>query len=141
MIVTKNNPDDYINSLPEDSRNDMKELDKMIVSTMPGVKRVMWEGKFWGGSDQRIIGYGELIFIGSNKKEVPWFTVGLAQQKDYITVFVNAVQNKVYLAEKYKKEIGKAKVGKSSISFKKLSDINFTKLTAIIKEAYNLMGI
>lgn len=139
MIITKNNPDDYLNSLPEGSRDDMKKLDKLIVSSMPGVKRVMWEGKFWGGSDQKIIGYGDLTYISSAKKEVQWFVVGLAQQKNYITVFVNAVQKNQYLAEMHKKEIGKAKVGKSSIGFTKLADINIDVLTKIIKLAYKLM--
>jgi hypothetical protein len=135
MVVTSNNPTDYINSFPEETKLELARLDKMITSAMPKTSRVMWEGKFWGGSEQKIIGYGDLTYVGSSKKEVKWFVIGLAKQKDYITVFVNAVQKGVYLAEKYKEEIGKAKVGKSSIGFKKIADIDFDKLTEIVKEA------
>ncbi len=138
MEVTSNKPADYINSFSGETKEDLVKLDKMITSVMPKATRVMWEGKFWGGSEQKIIGYGDLTYVGSSKKEVKWFVIGLAKQKGYITLFVNAVQKGVYLAEKHKDEIGKAKVGKSSIGFKTIADINFAKLAEIVKEAAEL---
>ena len=60
---------------------------------------MLWEGKFWGGSDQRIISYGEFTHTNRSGKNVSWFVVGLAAQKNYLTVFVTAVEDGAYLAE------------------------------------------
>lgn len=138
MEITKLDPTKFIESLDSEYSEDIKIMDKEIQKIIGKGRRVMWEGKFWGGSEQKIIGYGKLIYVGSNKKEVEWFVIGLAQQKNYITVFVNVVNGKEYLAEKYKTDLKGAKVGKSSISFKRLSDIDKTILLKVIKEAWEI---
>lgn len=47
----------------------------------PGTSTRLWEGRFWGGTDQRIIGYGEvrevripLAFPGTARKPFPTWT-------------------------------------------------------------------
>lgn len=126
---------DYLASLPEENRADMTELHKMI-SSASGQAGVMWEGVFWGGSMQRIIGYGDWSAIRSDKKKVDWFIAGLALQKNYITVYVNAVKANKYTTDDYKDKLGKAKVGKSTVSFKKLADIDTDQLTKLVTEAF-----
>jgi len=138
MEITKTKPTDYIDSLSEEQKPIVEKLDKMITKLAGKRERVMWEGKFWGGSDQKIIGYGRLVYVGSNKKEVEWFAVGLAAQKNYITVFVSAADGKEYVVEKYKDKIGKAKVGKSTISFTKLEDIDLDVLEEVVKRGFEL---
>ena len=135
MQRTTRSVDDHIKSLPDDVRPDMARLDEEIASVMKGHERVMWEGKFWGGSDQRIIGYGRYTYKGRSGATGEWFVIGLAAQKNYITVFVVAVENGAYLSEAYKDRLGKAKIGRSSVSFKRLSDINLPVLTELITHA------
>ncbi len=65
-------------------------------------------------------------------RPVEWFLIGLAFQTNYISVYVSAVEGREYVAEKYGEEIGKVKVGKSSISFRSLDDIDLDKLLAIV---------
>lgn len=136
MEITKTKPDDYIESLDPSVKEDIRTLDKMISKIAKNKERVMWEGKFWGGSEQRIIGYGSYKYVGSNKKEGVWFIVGLAMQKNYITVFANGVVERTYIAELHKDRLGKAKVGKSSISFKTIKDINLEVLEEVIQLAF-----
>ena len=100
----------------------------------------MWEGRFWGGSDQRIIGYGDYSYTRSDGKTVEWFIVGLAQQKQYISVYVNAADETGYLTEQYADRLGKAKVGKSSISFTSLDDIHLDVLLDLITHAEQQMS-
>ncbi len=113
----------------------MTALDKAIGSAMAGLPRELYVGKFWGGSDQEIIGYGRYSYVRPNGQNVEWFVVGLAQQKNYISVYVSAVEGDEYLAEKYGSEVGKVKVGKSSISFKTVDDIDVDKLVALVARA------
>lgn len=137
MEKTKTPIKAYLKSLPEESRADLTKLDKLITAALPDAKKVMWEGVFWGGTNQRIIGYGDISYTGSNKKTVEWFIVGLALQKNYITVTVSTVDVQKFLKDK--KAFGKAKFGKSTITFTKLADINPEILIEIVKQGYDSM--
>jgi Domain of unknown function (DU1801) len=128
-------PDEHLASLADDVRDDMRTLDARIAEAMAGEERVLWEGKFWGGSDQRIIGYGEYTYKGRSGRSGTWFVVGLAAQKNYITVFVNAVEDGVYLTERYADRLGKVKVGRSSISFKNLGAVDLDTLVELVASA------
>jgi hypothetical protein len=64
--------------------------------------------------------------------------VGLASQKNYISVYVCASDGKQYVAEKYKHKLPKASIGKSCIRFKKVSDIDLTVLREVIEEGARL---
>ena len=88
----------------------------------------------WGGTDQEIIGYGIQRYQRSDKKEVEWFLVGLARQKNYLSVYINVVEDRQYLSEKYGKELGKVKVGKASLSFNSLADIDLDEFENLIRK-------
>lgn len=70
-----------------------------------------------------------------------WPIVALASQKNYISLYVCAVKDGQYLAEKYKNELGKVSVGKSCIRFKKLTDLNLKTLEKVIKLAAKFPGL
>jgi hypothetical protein len=131
-------PDEFLASLAPEVKPDIETLDAEISRVMAGVERVLWEGKFWGGSDQRIIGYGEYRYQGRSGRSGEWFVIGLAAQKNYITVFVNAVADGASPIETYAARLGKAKIGKSTISFKRLSDIDLPVLLELIARAREL---
>ncbi len=140
MEKTDTKPSDYIASLPAETRPDIGRLDAAISDVMSGHPKTMWEGRFWGGSDQQIIGYGDYSSERSGGKTVEWFIVGLAQQKQYISVYVNATDEDGYLTERYADSLGKAKVGKSSISFKSLDDIHLDVLLDLVAQAEQQMS-
>lgn len=127
-------PDAYIKSLSDDVRADVAKLDKEISKIMKGASRVLWSGLFWGGSKQNIIGYGDYPYLRKGKK-IEWFFIGLAVQKNYVSLYVNAVEDNKYLSQKYADQLGKVKVGASSISFKRLDDVDLPKLLEMLKRA------
>ena len=134
MEKVKTNPDEYIKSLPDEIRPAMTKLDKAISKIMKGEERVLWTGTFWGGSEQHIIGYGDLKYERKGKI-VEWLVVGLALQKNYISLYVNAVADNRYMTEIYGPDLGKVKIGKSSISFKDLDAVNMEKLLELVTKA------
>lgn len=138
MEKVETRPEEFIASIPGDIRAAIEKLDREISKIMKGEERVLWTGKFWGGSEQNIIGYGDLSYERKGKA-VKWFKIGLAVQKNYISLYVNAVEDNKYLGQKYGGELGKVKVGASSISFKKLEDVNMSSLLAMLKKAKALM--
>lgn len=135
MDKTQRDPTEYIDSLPEPVRRDIHLLDEAIAGVMPDAERVMWEGVFWGGTEQHIIGYGELVQPRPGKKTVEWFVVGLTVQKDAISVYVNAVEHGQYLAEKYASTLGTVSTGKSVIRFRTASDLNMEALLDLVRRA------
>ncbi len=139
MEITDRNVDEFLDDLPEDSRQDMKVLDGVLSQVMQGEPREMYEGRFWGGSDQKIIGYGRTSSSRSDGKTIEYFLIGLALQKNYISIYISAVEGREYMSEKYGKTIagpgGKVKVGKSNISFKSSDDIDLDKLSALAERA------
>ena len=115
-------------------------LDGRITAALPGHGRSLWEGVFWGGSAQSIIGYGDYSYVRSDKTPVEWFIVGLARQKNYYSVYVNAADGRRYLTEAYAGRLGKVKVGKSSISFRRLADVELEVLIELVARAGVLMS-
>jgi hypothetical protein len=131
-------PDQHIASLPDGVRDDVATLDATIARAMPGEERVLWEGRFWGGSDQRIIGYGAYTYLGRSGASGEWFVVGLAVQKNYLSLYVNAAEDGTYLGKLYAPRLGKVKAGSANLQFKRASDIDRGVLGEMVTRAREL---
>lgn len=131
-------PDDFLGSLPDEIRGPMTELDAIITSCLPGRTRVLWEGPFWGGSDQRVIGYGDIAQPRPRGEPVEWFLVGLARQQRYFSLYVNAVLDGSYLLARYADRLGTVKTGSASVSFSSLDDVDLDGLRALLTQAHDV---
>ncbi len=67
-----------------------------------------------------------------------WFIVGLASQKDYISIYVSSADEHGYLVKKYQDRLGKVKVGSAVISVKKADDLDLSVLRELIAAAADL---
>jgi hypothetical protein len=131
-------PDEFIASLPDGVREDIATLDAAISAVMAGLERVLWEGKFWGGTEQHIIGYGAYTYAGKSGTTGEWFIAGLAKQKDHISVYVNAVEDGQHLSKRYAERLGKVKAGSGQVGFKRLADIDLDVLIEMVGKARQL---
>lgn len=136
MHKTEISSDTWLASQPEGMRDDLETLYHLIDNAMPGVSQTVWEGVFWGGTEQSILGFGDLISTQSRGRTVEWFMVGLAVQKSSISIYVHAVVDRRYVVESYADTLGKVKTGKSSIGIKRVSDVNLKTLRTVIELAY-----
>lgn len=135
MEPSSQNVDTYISSLPQASQDDIQTLDQEISNIMKGLPRKLWTGTFWGGSEQNIIGYGDMTYTRSDKQVVNWFLVGLALQKNYISVYVSTYKVKDHAAK-----LGNVKIGASNISFRSLKDLNLDELRVLLRDAQQQAG-
>lgn len=140
MERTDTDPDQFIDSLASETGDDMRLLDRLISEIMVNETRTLWEGVFWGGSDQTIIGYGDFSSTDSKGKTVDWFKVGLAAQKRHLTLYVNAADTDGYLVGRYAHRLGKVKTGSASISFNTADDLDLDVLRELLEAAKALMG-
>ena len=132
-------PDDYIASQEPSVQKVLDKLHTLIKKALPGREFCMWEGVFWGGSEQQIIGYGNYTYLRADKTPVEWFIVGLTRQQNYFSVYVNAVEAGQYLTERYGPRLGKVKTGKSSVTFRNLADVHLNVLSEMVEHAGKIM--
>ena len=134
MQRSETTPDEFLASLPEEQRPDMTQLDAELSEVFAGEERVLWEGPMWGGRHQRIIGYGAMI-QAQRSGDVEWFVVGLAAQKNYLSIYVNAAEDGEYLAKRYGSRLGKVKAGSANLQFKRAADIDLDVLREMAERA------
>lgn len=128
-------PDAYIATLEPDIRTGMQQLDELIRAALPGRSRSLWEGVFWGGTEQSIIGYRDIVQARPNGDDVEWFLIGLARQKDYFSLYVNAAEDGQYLGKSYADRLGDVKIGSASIAIRKIDAVNLDALSDLIEHA------
>lgn len=119
-------PEDYIAMIPEPRRAEMEQLHELIQKTVPNLEPHILSG---------MIGYGTYHYQYASGREGDWSLIAIANQKNYISVYVCCTDNGTYLADQYRDKLPKASIGKSCIRFKKLSDIDLEILNEIIKKA------
>ena len=127
-----NSVKEYIAAVPQERKDAMFFLHDFIQKTAPNLKpRFAYN----------MLGYGSFPYKNYKKEMINWPIIALASQKNYMSLYVCAVDNGEYLVEKYKDELGKVSVGKSCIRFKKLDDLNLKTLKKIIQLAAKSPGL
>jgi hypothetical protein len=83
----------------------------------------------------KMIGYGRFQYRSSSGKPVAWPVVGLALQKNYISVYLSVSKGAAPLLNSYASSLGALRTGRNNFSFEKLEDIRWPVLEALIAEA------
>lgn len=122
--VKANSIEEYISSIPTDRKEDILFLHNLIKNLTPNLKPHF---------AYNMLGYGSFKYKNNKTKQMlDWPVIGLANQKNYISLYVCATNNGKYIAEENKSRLGKVSVGKSCIRFKKLADVNLDELKKVI---------
>ncbi len=118
--------DEYLASVPEDRKEAILFLHEFIKKNAPSLKSHF---------AYNMLGYGSMKYKNHKKEIIDWPTVSLANQKNYISLYVCAVEGNEYVAEKHKDKLGKVSVGRSCIRIKKIEDLNLDVLKDVLKQA------
>ena len=130
--------DGFLDEIEGPRGDDLRELDRILSDEMAGLERVLWEGAMWGGTEQRIVGYGGITQARPRGASVEWFLVGIAAQKANLSIYVNAAEDGEYLVKRRAKELGRVKVGSAAITFTSLADVDVPALRALVRRAREL---
>ena len=117
---------EYIAALEPERKAVIVFLDKFIQKISP---------RFKSHFAYNMLGYGSFKYKNYKKDVIDLPVIALASQKNYISLYVCATEDRKYIAEKYKDKLGKVSVGKSCIRFKKLEDLNLPELKKVLKKA------
>lgn len=135
MEKSTTSPDEYLSGIEDERHESLVAVDRIIRTAMPGRSRTLWEGVFWGGTEQTIIGYGDLVQPRPKGDAVEWFLIGLALQKNHLSLYVNAVDDGKYLGAAYGDRLGNVKLGSASIAFTAASDLDLEVLHELAAHA------
>lgn len=122
--------DEFLADVPEDRRETIRTLHDIIVEAAPDLAP-----KIWPMSGKPLIGYGDYHYRYASGREGDWFVLGIASQKQYISVYVCASDENGYLAESRKDRLGKVSVGKSCIRFKRLDQLDLDEFRTLVGDA------
>ncbi|MDG4825388.1 hypothetical protein O7635_26375 [Asanoa sp. WMMD1127] len=122
---------EFFAGLPPQRRADAEAVHDLIRAAAPRLTPWIWRGVMWGGTDQTILGYGRIAQTNRGGATVEWFRIGLA----YLSLYVSATRDGRYLAQVYGPRLGKAKIGSSALSFRRLADLDRSVLTELVAEA------
>ncbi len=118
-------PEEYIAEVDEKRRGDIQRLHEMVRGVAPELEPTM---------DFGILGYGKFHYTYKSGREGDWMKIGIANNKQYISLYCCAADDKGYVAERYKEKLPKANIGKSCVRFKRLSDLDKGALRELIRE-------
>ncbi len=82
-----------------------------------------------------MLGYGSYHYRYATGREGDAFAIGLANQKQYVSLYLNATVDGAYLAETNAGRLGKVSVGKSCVRFKKLDDLDLDVVAELVRTA------
>jgi hypothetical protein len=119
-------PEEYLAALDEPRRSEIARVHAFIRESVPELAP---------GIIYKMLGYG--LFereTGKGKREV-LAKIGLASNKQYISLYVMASQDGEYVAERRASELPRVKIGKSCIRFRRFEDLDPTALRSILREA------
>lgn len=124
--------EEYLAAVPPERQDIINFLHEFIQKSAPSLKP---------NFSYNMIGYGSFLYRNYKKEDIEWPVISLANQKNYVSVYVCSVENGEYVAEKNKNRLGKVSVGKSCIRFKKIEDVNLDVLDEVIKLAAKNPGL
>jgi hypothetical protein len=124
--------EEYLLMVPDDQKQDIDFLHDFIQKAVPNLKPYF---------ASNMIGYGSFYYLDSKKQKRDWPIIALANQKNYISIYVCAIVEDKSAVEKYKKELGKLSKGISCIRFKKIEEINLETLKIVLQLAEKNPGV
>jgi hypothetical protein len=113
----------------------VRAIDELVRDAAPDLTERMWD---------KILGYGQLHYQYASGREGDWFPVGLANQKQYVSLYLCAADDGGYLAEQNAARLqrpdarAKVSVGKSCIRFKHLDDLDLDVVRELVRRTAEL---
>ena len=117
--------EEYIAEVGDKRRPDIQRLHDLVRETAPELEPTMEFG---------MLGYGKFHYKYKTGREGDWMKVGIANNKQYISLYCCAADERGYVAERYRERLPKANIGKSCVRFKRLSDLDEEVLKDLLRE-------
>jgi Domain of unknown function (DU1801) len=112
-------PEAYVEGLPEPRRDDIGRLHARVRQVAPTMSASAKEG---------MLTYGTYRYRYASGREGEWFALGIASQKNYISLYAPTLDLEPYIAR-----LPKANLGRGCIRFKRLDDLDMAVIDEVIR--------
>src|SRR5690242_2654511 len=118
-------------------KSDLLRLHDLIRTSAPALKRYFHKGTPAGEAGMRLkmIGYGKLRYPTRSGGTVEWPVIGVALQKNYISVYVAITKADEPIVAAYAGKLGEKRFGRNNFSFERFDDLDATAVSSLVAEA------
>jgi hypothetical protein len=133
--VTADSLDNYLDFDPA-RKADLVRLHDLIRTAAPGLKRYFHKGTPAGeaGMRMKMIGYGKFRYAIKSGEAVEWPVIGVALQKNYISVYVAVTKAGAPIVPTYAGRLGEKRVGHNNFSFERFADLNAAGVSSLVAD-------
>ncbi|WP_332054951.1 hypothetical protein [Reyranella sp.] len=124
FAVTADSLQAYLDFDPR-RKADLEKLDALIRKAAPGLRRHFHVGTPAGqaGMRMKMIGYGKFSYAIKSGKTTSWPVIGVALQKNYISVYVSVTKDDTPIVPAYAGRLGEKRSGGNNFSFCQFDDL------------------
>jgi hypothetical protein len=123
-------------------KSDLLRLHDLIRTAAPALKRYFHKGTPAGeaGMRMKMIGYGKLRYATRSGDTVEWPVIGVALQKNYISVYVTITKADKPIVAAYAGKLGEKRVGRNNFSFERFDDLNAAGVSSLATEVARIFA-
>ncbi len=120
---------------------ELTKFDAAMKRFAPVLKRYYHQGTPAGspGMRMKMIGYGRFRYHTS-AGDVAWPVVGVALQKNYLSVYLSVTKAGAPLVQCYATELGALRSSRNNFSFERYDDLNHGALARMLHEAAEIFA-
>ena len=133
--VQANSLEEYFDADPA-RKADLEAMDGLIRATVPDLERWFYPGAAADGPGMRmtLIGYGSFQYEVKSGQRVTWPIVGLALQKNYISLYTSVVKDGAPITDRHQGALGELRAGRGNFSFVTFAQLNRAGVKALLKD-------
>jgi hypothetical protein len=117
-------------------KSHLLRLHDLIRTSAPALKRYFHKGTPAGeaGMRMKMIGYGKLRYATRSGGTVEWPVIGVALQKNYISIYIAVTKAEKPIVAAYAGKLGEKRVGRNNFSFERFEDLNTAGVSSLVAE-------
>ena len=115
---------------------DLLRLHELIRTSAPALKRYFHKGTPAGeaGMRMKMIGYGKLRYATKSGDAVEWPVIGVALQKNYISIYIAVTKAGAPIVSAYAGKLGEKRVGRNNFSFERFDDLQTAEVSSVFAD-------
>ena len=122
-------------------KTDLVRFHALMRKAAPGLKRYFHKGTPAGqaGMRMKMIGYGRFRYPTKSGATVEWPVIGIALQRNYISVYVAVTKSSAPIVGAYAGKLGALRSGHNNFSFARFDDLDIVALSALVAEVARIV--
>ena len=135
FLVTADSLDAYLDFDPA-RKSDLVKFHELMRKAAPHLKRYFHKGTPAGepGMRMKMIGYGKFRYANKSGKSTEWPVIGVALQKNYISVYIAVTKADAPVLKGYAGKLGELRRGGNNFSFERLDDLKTAAVSSLFSE-------